>query len=279
MKHEGLKRQGSLYVLAVLCVAVASAVIVPRLWPQANQACTEYTRAFAENFDTVNFKDAGQSSVAQWPTGPITLPRLGANFVVGSADRMGRRIYQCAAGDFTGDGYPDLIGLDITGEFPVTGSNPWSELRLIKNIYPTNRGALPLFQVDMTTSYDKFYTHTSPSSIAVGDYNGDGLLDFFFMRNGADEFGYTNFLATMYINTGTRTVPAFRPYNSSPNLNPLPGGPHLPPLGGQSRLHRGYRQGRRPRHPGHQPGQDLPPPQSRGRQLQPRCLDDQRAGL
>ncbi|MCX6572593.1 MAG: PilC/PilY family type IV pilus protein, partial [Candidatus Aminicenantes bacterium] len=219
MNHKGLKRQGRLNVLAVLCVAVAAAVVVPRLWPQVTQACTEYTRALSENFDTVNFKDVIQSSVARWPSGPITLPPLGSNFIVGSADRMGRRIYQCGAGDFTGDGYPDLIGLDITGEFPVTGANPWSELRLIRNIYPTNRGALPLFQVDMATSYDKFYTHTAPSSITVGDYNSDGLLDFFFMRNGADEFGYTNFLATMYINAGTATVPVFRPYNSSPNLN------------------------------------------------------------
>jgi hypothetical protein len=219
MNHKGLKRQGSLRVLAVLCVAVAAAIVVPRLWPQVTQACTEYTRAFTENFDTVNYKDVALSSVARWPSGPITLPPLGSNFVVGSADRMGRRIYQCAAGDFTGDGYPDLIGLDITGEFPVTGSNPWSELRLIRNIYPTNRGALPLFSVDMATSYDKFYNHTAPSSITVGDYNADGLLDFFFMRNGADEFGYTNFRATMYINRGTSTVPDFRPYNSSPNLD------------------------------------------------------------
>ena len=119
MNHEGLKRQGSLYVLAVLCVAVAAAVIVPRLWPQTTQACTEYTRAFGENFNDVTYKDLALSSVAHWPSGPITLPALGSNFVVGSADSMGRRIYQCAAGDFTGDSYPDLIGLDITGEFPV----------------------------------------------------------------------------------------------------------------------------------------------------------------
>jgi hypothetical protein len=219
MTHKGFSRQGSLYGLAALCVAVAAAVVVPRLWPQATQTCTEYTRAFGESFDNVNYKDIAQSSVAAWPSGPITLPRLGSNFVVGAADRMGRRIYQCAAGDFTGDGFPDLIGLDITGEFPVTGSNPWSELRLIKNIYPTNRGALPLFAVDMTTSYDKFYNHTAPSAITVGDFNRDGLLDFFLIRNGADEFGYTNFRAAMYINRGTATVPAFQPYNLSPNLD------------------------------------------------------------
>ena len=219
MKHKGLNRQGSLYVLAVLCIAVAAAVVAPRLWPQVTQVCTEYTRAFGENFNEVAYKDLALSSVAHWPAGPITLPALGSNFVVGSADSMGRRIYQCASGDFTGDGYPDLIGLDITGEFPVTGSNPWSELRLIRNLYPTNMGSSPLFQVNMATSYEKFYNHTGPAAMTVGDYNGDGLLDFFFMRNYDDAFGYTNFLATMYINRGTAAVPDFRAHNLSPNLD------------------------------------------------------------
>jgi hypothetical protein len=219
MKHKGLKRQGSLYVLAVLCVVIAAAIVVPRVWPQVVQTCTEYTRAFGENFNTTDYKDESNSSVASWPPGPITLRAQGSNFVVGAAGSLGRRIYSCAAGDFTGDGYPDLIGLDITGEFPVANPNPWSELRLIKNLCPTNHGAAPLFQVDMTTSYEKFYNHTAPAALTVGDYNGDGKLDFFFMRNGADQFAYTNFRATMYINSGTAFVPAFQTYNVSPNLD------------------------------------------------------------
>ena len=219
MKNKGSKRQGSLVVLAVIAVAAAAAVVVPRLWPQAVQACTEYTRAFAENFDTIDYKDAGLSSVAHWPSGPITLPPLGSNFVVGSADKMGRRIYQCASGDFDGDGYPDLIGLDITGEFPVVPGTPYSELRLIRNLCPTNMGATPLFGVDMATSYESFNDHTGPASLAVGDYNGDGLLDFFYMRNSADEYGYTNFLAAMYINTGTVDDPDFKQHSAAPNLD------------------------------------------------------------
>jgi len=219
MTHKGLKRQGSLYVLAPLCVVIAAAIVVPRLWPQ--QSCTEYTRAFGENFNTLTFKDAANSSVAGWSEdirGPITLPRLGANFAVASPGSMGARIYACAAGDFTGDGYPDLIGLDIGGEYPVTGSNPWSDLVLIRNLYQTNGEANP-FQVDPATSYDQFYTHTGPASITVGDYNGDGLLDFFFMRDSDDDFTYDNFRASMYINTGTAFVPDFRPYNVSPSLD------------------------------------------------------------
>ena len=290
-KHEGLKRQGSLYVLAGFCVIVAAAVVVPRLWPQVIQACTEYTRVFSEAYDTVAYRDTALSSVNGWPVtvphrpsrdGIITLPFLGSNFLIGAADSMGRRIYQCASGDFTGDGYPDLIGLDISGEFPVVAPNPWSELRLIRSNYPTNLGATPLFQVDMATSYDRFYNHTGPATMTSADYNGDGLLDFFFMRNSSDQFGYSNFQATMYINRGTSTapdLPAPQPLPEPRLYGPLPDREYLPFLGSQPPLFRGHRPRRRHRHPGHQPGQDLPAPESRGRQLQHRRVQHQRAVL
>jgi len=211
MKHKGLKRQGSLYVLAVLCV-IAAGFIVPRLWPQVVQACTEYTRAFAENFDAVAFKDETATSAARWPSGPITLPALGSNFAVGAVDTLGRRIYTCGSGDFDGDGYPDLVAHDMTGQFSTPKGNPISQIRLIRNNYRTNHGAKPLFTIDMTTSYEQFYTDTGPVAITVGDYNGDGLLDFFFMRNGLPDgvsYNYNNFKAAMYLNVGTRTSPAF----------------------------------------------------------------------
>lgn len=217
MKRKGLKRQGSLYVLAVLCVVIAAGFIVPRLWPQVVQACTEYTRAFAENFNTLDFKDAQNTSVAQWMEpripplnpvpGPIILPRLGSNFAVASPGGMGAYIYVCAAGDFTDDDYPDLIGLDLTRQ-QLGQTNPMSRLVLIRNQYQTDNDHP--FQVDPATSYEEFSTWTGPASITSADYNGDGLLDFFFMRNSVDEFGYTNFLAAMYINTGTATAPAFQ---------------------------------------------------------------------
>jgi len=218
MSHKGLTRQGSLPVIAALAVLVAGGFVARRAWTQSTvQACTQYTRSFGENFDGVVYKDAAATSVVQWPSGPIILPPLGSNFVVGAADSLGRRIYDCASGDFDGDGYPDLIGLDITGEYTVPVSSPMSEIRLIRNLYPTNVGATPLFGVDMSTSFDQFYNHTGPCAITAGDYNGDGLLDFFFMRNSADLYGadahlssvYSNFKAAMYINVGTATAPAF----------------------------------------------------------------------
>ena len=218
MTHKGLKRQGSLYVLAALSFIIAAAIVVPRVWPDDPivQACTEYTRAFAENFDTDTYKDASNSSVAGWPAGPITLPRQGANFAVASPGGMGAYIYVCAAGDFTGDGYPDLIGLDLTRQ-RLGQVNPMSKLVLIRNQYLLDNDHP--FLVDPATSYEEFNTDTGPASITSGDYNGDGLIDFFFMRNSADEFGYTNFLATMYINRGTASAPSFMPHNISPSLD------------------------------------------------------------
>jgi len=216
MTHKGLKRQGSLYVLAALCVLAAATHVARHVWAQAAQACTEYTRTFEENFDGTDYKDNANSAIAQWPSGPIMLPRLGANFAMTQPSSMGARIYSCASGDFTGDGYPDLIGLDISGQFAALPFQ--SRLLLIRNQYATHGDAAPLF-VDTSKVFDEFNVYTGPASLTVGDYNGDGLLDFFFMRNSADEFGYTNFLACMYINVGTPFEPEFRPADQSPNLN------------------------------------------------------------
>ncbi len=208
MNDKGLKRQGSLWLVAA-GAALAAAIALPNLWSQTT--CTQTTRVFAENFNTLDFKDAATSSVDGWTVaakGPITLPVLGSNFAVANAGSMGGHIFVSAAGDFTGDGYPDLIGLEIGGQVASPQTAPYSRLVLIRNRYTTNPEQ-PLW-IDWSEVYDTFgTTYTGPACITVGDYNGDGLLDFFFMRNSADEFGYTNFLAKMYINSGTATNPNF----------------------------------------------------------------------
>ena len=72
---EGARSGGRPEMEALLA---ASAGLAARLaWAQAAQACTEYTRAFGESFNTVDYKDVSLSSVANWPSGPVTLPRLG----------------------------------------------------------------------------------------------------------------------------------------------------------------------------------------------------------
>ncbi|HOW86123.1 MAG TPA: PilC/PilY family type IV pilus protein [Candidatus Aminicenantes bacterium] len=212
-----MKRQGSLVVLAAIGAIAAAAVLLPRLWPQV-QNCTQTTQAFTENFNGLDYKDTANSSVDGWTAaakGPITLPVLGSNFAVGSAASMGGYIYAAASGDFTGDGYPDLVGLEIGGQVASPRVAPYSQLVLVRNQYATNPDE-PL-AIDWTEVYDSFGSiYTGPACITVGDYNHDGLLDFFFMRNSSDQFGYTNFLAKMYINTGTATNPNF---SASSSLN------------------------------------------------------------
>jgi len=79
-----------------------------KFWAQ--EECIEYLGGvFTENFNTEDYKDADNTSVAYWPPGPISLNWLGGNLQVTAPTGMGAKIYVCDAGDFDGDGYPDLI--------------------------------------------------------------------------------------------------------------------------------------------------------------------------
>jgi len=193
-----------------------------RSWAQTS--CTETPGDFGEDFDDVTYKDAQNSSVALWPAGPITLSRLGANFAVMAPTGMGARIYVCDAGDFTGDGRPDLIGFDVSGLYNALPYK--ARLILVRNVFfdgnldgDDDDGVI--LTVDPANAFEQFNTivETGPASITVADYNGDGLLDFFFLRNNNDSYSYTNFLATMYINRGTATDPDFWAHSLSPNLD------------------------------------------------------------
>ncbi len=198
--------------LGVFLFTVVFAVVVAQFWAQ--ESCTEYEGFVTENFDTVDYKDIINSSVANWPSGPITMNYLGANFQVAEPTGIGAHIYVCASGDFDGDGLPDMIGLDIGTDY---------RLILIRNLFEDNNGDGEdddgiIFQIDTGEIYDYDLT-VGPASITTGDYNNDGLMDFFFMKNRSDEFGYTDFVAAMYINKGTATDPDFERYYSSPNLD------------------------------------------------------------
>jgi len=198
--------------LWVFLFTVVFAVVVAKFWAQ--ESCTEYEEFVTENFDTVDYMDIINSSVANWPDGPITLNYLGANFQVTEPTGMGAQLYVCAPGDFDGDGLPDLIALDIGTDF---------RLILARNHFEDNNGDGVdddgiIFQIDTGEIYD-YDMICGPAAITTGDYNNDGLMDFFFMRNVSNEFGYTDFVAAMYINQGTASDPDFERYYSSPNLD------------------------------------------------------------
>ncbi len=191
-----------------------------KFWAQ--EECVEYLGGiFTENFNTEDYKDIDNTSAAYWPPGPISLNWLGGKLAITTPWGMGSRIYVCDAGDFDGDGYPDLIGLDI-GDNPITGL-PYYRLILIRNIFEDlDEDGLDddgvIFRIDPTEVYD-IDLDVGPASITTGDYNNDGLLDFFFYKNDSDNVVYDKFVAGMYINTGTATDPDFSPYYQSPTLN------------------------------------------------------------
>jgi outer membrane protein assembly factor BamB len=208
--NKKTKKTAIIFSLAVVLVLFAV-----RFWAQQ---CNEYTGTFIENFGTDDYKDHVWSSVRNWPPAPITLNYLGANFQVTEPSGMGARIYVCDAGDFDGDGLPDLIGLDIS-------SDPNNRLILIRNHYEDINGDGydddgTIFMIDTNEVYEQgTHLDVGPASVSVADYNNDGLLDFFFYKNRLDEFGYTDFIAAMYINVGTATDPDFYTHDFSPNLD------------------------------------------------------------
>ncbi len=189
-----------------------------RFWAQI--VCVENTGLFTENFNNVVYKDHANSSVAQWPAGPVTLNKLGGNFSIAAPSGMGARIYVAGAGDFDGDGMPELIGLDIGNNY---------RLILVENHYDdgNNDGVDDdgmIYYIDDTHVYEEGLT-CGPACIAVADFNGDTYLDFFFMKNDVDDCGsddcfvHQGFHAVMYINDGNKFDPQFQDHFASPNLD------------------------------------------------------------
>jgi len=181
-------------------------------WAQED-TCTEYTETVVEDFDTDIYKNAAMSSVAYWPPGPITLNWLGGNLEVMLPAGMGARIYVCEAGDFDSDGRPDLIGLDINTDSLVLVRNRFEDV----NMDGEDDDGL-IFDVDPFEIYD-WDLPVGPAAITTGDYNGDGLMDFFFYKNIPDEDVYDGFVAGMYINYGTADDPNFNRYFQAPSLD------------------------------------------------------------
>jgi hypothetical protein len=208
-------------IALILPVILLIAFFTIKFWAQ--EECVEFRENFNDSFNTTDWKDHDNSSV-YWPgagfagSGEITLNRLGANFAVAEPSGMGARIYVCDAGDFDADGFPDIVGLEI---FP---GDPYSNrLLLCRNHFEDldadgyDDDGVVLF-ADFNEIYDTGFA-CGPASISVADYNNDGLLDFFFMKNRQDEFAYTEFVASMFINVGTPTDPDFVQYQTAPNLD------------------------------------------------------------
>jgi len=207
MKRKYRIALGALFLMVVLTLTAVRF--------SAQTTCNSTTSSFTENFHNINYKDAVNSSVANWPSGPITLNYVGSSFTVAQPQGMGAMIYTAAPGDYDGDGKIDLVGLDI--------KNGVNQLLWVKNNWDdANHDGVDdngiVFTADTLHPFETGLT-CGPASICAGDFNNDGLLDFFFMKNNTDQFGYTNFVAAMYINKGTKFVPQFSTHTLAPNLD------------------------------------------------------------
>jgi len=206
---SGLRKK-SIYVPIILSFLIG--IVFVFVWAQEDE-CQEEWITFTDTFDTTEWK-APQSTVTWTGNGEITLNWLGANFQVTEPAGMGAKIYVCDAGDFDGDGKPDLMGLDIANNY---------RLLMVRNDYYDMDGDGYdddgiVFQVDPGEVYDDGF-YCGPATLTVADYNNDGLLDFFFMKNNNDSFSYSDFVATMFINRGTETDPDFKPQGHPHNLD------------------------------------------------------------
>jgi len=101
-------------LIFVIPICLVLGLLSAWFWAQEDpEECEEVRINFTDTFDSTDYKDPG-SSVRWDGDGVITLNYLGANFSVIEPSGMGAKIYVCDSGDFTGDGLPDLVGLDIS---------------------------------------------------------------------------------------------------------------------------------------------------------------------
>lgn len=108
------KRAAGLYFSIFLFLLVIGFIAL-RFWAQ--EACVEHPLSFAETFNTTDFEDIANSSVAHWTNGPppdlpgyVSLNRIGAEFMVRNPAYFPGWINTVAVGDFDNDGWTDFIG-------------------------------------------------------------------------------------------------------------------------------------------------------------------------
>ncbi len=209
--------------LKILFASAAVFAVLASGHVKAQEACNEQTGTFVENFDTADYKEAG-TSVAEWPSGPIRLNKSGGNFglVRGASPGLGGKLLTAAAGPYTGDGYPDLVGFNSDSDSII----------LVTNEFRDNDGDGldddgSVFRVDHGEQYGSggSYVVDDPgfACLVSGDFNGDGKTDFFFLKDrvlGANPSA--DYRAFMFVNRGTTTDPDFADASVSvtaPNLD------------------------------------------------------------
>lgn len=137
---------------------------------RAQQQCTEYTINFVEDFDNVQFKDEGNSSVLHWGEGYITMKQAGILQDFPSPLNFPTWISMVAYADFDRDGLMDMIGTsDIYSR----------RIAFVKNM---GNGT---FQ-EKTPYIRNEYSQTKLVTLVAGDFDSDGYPDFMYARSSLD---------------------------------------------------------------------------------------------
>ena len=187
------KKKPAGFYLPIFLFLLVLGTIVLRFWAQG-VACVEHAFAFTETFNTTNFEDKDNTSVAHWTDGPpadlpgyVTLNKVGSDFAVTNPGHFPAWINTITAGDFDNDGWPDFIGSSssysnvlvfvrnlgvsgLIGSFGITHCIDGT----VCNLYPSS--ATPTRGVKGAA-----VDGTGHSALTSGDYDGDGDLDFFFI--------------------------------------------------------------------------------------------------
>jgi hypothetical protein len=134
------------------------------------------------NVDLAVATDVNNSSVS------ILMGNGDGTFKAPVSYATGENVYWVAVGDFNGDGIPDLVvsGSSLTAEY-------WGLAVLIGNGDGT-------FQTPTTYYYESGYM---PLTVAVADFNGDGIADLVSLNQSTAGTGFV--LATVYLGNGDGT--------------------------------------------------------------------------
>jgi hypothetical protein len=186
----------------VLLFLVISGAIGLKFWAQVTE-CVEHPLGFTESFNTTNFEDKDNTSVAHWTDGPppdlpgyITLNKLGATFDITNPGSFPAWINTVTTGDFDNDGWPDFVGASSSysnalvfvrnlGAIGQIGSfgimNDPNHYGLIDGtVCPFYPNSLET-DVPMQGVKGAVIDPSGHCGMTSGDYDGDGDLDFLFM--------------------------------------------------------------------------------------------------
>jgi hypothetical protein len=213
-----------------------------KFWAQ--EVCAEHNLSFTETFNTTNFEDKDNTSVAHWTDGPpadlpgyVTLNKIGSDFAVRNPGHFPAWINTITAGDFDNDGWVDFVGtsssysnalvfvrnlgaIGLVGSFGITLNIDGT----VCPLYPLN--GPPTRGVKGAAIDNDSVDGSEHCALTSGDYDGDGDLDFFYLVSyGASPYNIKRiwFYENRRVQTGSLSFVQVNKTSDSTFVNTLKG--------------------------------------------------------